>query len=446
VKVRTRLSLFCSIVFGIIFTAVAAVIYALYYDNTKSLIYSNLKEVADISALFHLEEDELNEAEFEKIRTQFLKIVPDADCQVYSADNRPVHGERSFSVPVSVLDRIRRSGKHSFSTGKYLCYGIRYEDNQGDFVIVAKERQTTLTDRTHALLSILALCFLTGMIAIVLLSRWVSHVACLPFGRTVRQVKNLSADNLQIPSPGTGDELQELTDTFNDLLARIAETAVIQQNFVRYVSHEFKTPLTALMGSLEVFSLKDRTPGEYRRLSEKLIGQVGQMEEMLNALLVISDLQKETPVAGKVRLDELLWEIIDKLKARYPQGDIRMRLNVQPGEENLLSVSADRTQLLMMLCNLVENAIKYSQGKPVEVMLFHENSHLCMSIADRGIGIMPEHLANISKPFYRADHTGRIEGAGIGLSIALRIMEKNNIGYRIKSTVNAGTNIVLEFF
>jgi signal transduction histidine kinase len=442
-KVRTRLSIFCSIVFGIIFIAIAFVVYGLYYNNTKSLIRNNLKRVADISAMFYLEEDELNETEFEKIRTQFREIVSDAEYQVYDANNQLAFGENDFNVSAAVLSKIQAGKQYSFFVANCLCYGIFYEDNQGDFVIVAKEKQAVLREQTRLLLWILAICFLVGTIAIILLSRWVSRVAYLPFSNVIRQVKNLSTQNLQIPSPHTKDELQDLTDTFNELLSKIAETVVIQQNFVKYVSHEFKTPLTSLVGNLEVFSMKDRSPEEYRRLSETLINQASQMEEILNVLLVISDLRKDALHTEPTRLDELLWEITDKVKSCHPHADIRVKLNIE--DENLLSVSAERTQVLMMLFNLVENAVKYSQGKPVEISIYSENNRLCMSIADKGIGIMPEDLDKINKPFYRADHTCQIEGSGIGLSIALRIMGKNKIEYEIQSEVNVGTIVTLKF-
>ncbi|GHV56402.1 two-component sensor histidine kinase [Bacteroidia bacterium] len=446
-KVQTRLTALCSLVFGVVFVLIAVVIFSLYYKNTKSLIDNNLKKIANISALFYLEEDELNEAEFQKIRTQFQEIVSDNDYQVYNSDNRLIYGEHHSLVPVVFLDKIRSREHYSFTTGEYLCYGIFYEDNQGDFVIIAKENRTVLTGQTHLLLWILMICFISGLIAIVLLSRWVSHIAYRPFSKIIRQVNTISMHDLdvQIESPDTKDELQDLIQTFNRLLAKISETLIIQKNFVNYVSHELKTPLASLMGNLEVFSLKDRSPEEYRRLSEKLVRQVNQMEEILDVLMIVSDLRKATLRAAQTRLDELVWEIIRKAGDVYPRTDVQVELDIQPEEETLLSVSMERSQLLMLLFNLVENAVKYSQGKPVKIHIFSCENHLHLSVADEGTGIMPEHLANITKPFYRADHTNRIEGLGIGLSIALRIMEKNRIKYEIQSEVNAGTTITLRW-
>jgi signal transduction histidine kinase len=99
----------------------------------------------------------------------------------------------------------------------------------------------------------------------------------------------------------------------------------------------------------------------------------------------------------------------------------------------------------MALSNLIDNAVKYSHGKLVEIRLYKEDEHLQLSITDKGIGIPPNQLEHISKPFYRADNVRRIQGSGIGLSIALLILEKNQIKYHIHSENGTGTCVLLVF-
>lgn len=446
-KVKTRLSLYCSLIFGLVFAVIAILILGLYYQHVKATIYAALNRTAHISALFYLEEDELSAKEFDNIRTQFEEIVSDSSYQVYDVQNAIVYGIPSLAIPVAVLEEIRRNDRLSFSAENYLCYGIFYEDNQGDFVVIAKESKATLDDQISVLLWILVPLFLVGVIAIVFLSRWVANIAYRPFSDAIKEVNSISTTDLsvQIKSPETKDELQDLIDTFNRLLAKIAETVVIQKNFVRYVSHEFKTPLASLLGNLDLFSLKDRTPAEYQLLSEKLIKQIFQMEELLNTLILVSDLRKEETNRTLTRMDELLWEIIDKMKSIHPASKIRINIAIAPEEEMLMFVKVDRTQLLIALFNLIENAAKYSQKGNVEIRLFKTENNLCLSITDSGIGIPAEQLAHIGKPFYRAGNTDEIQGSGIGLSLALRILDKNKIDYRIESIVNVETKITISF-
>lgn len=446
-KVKNRLSLYCSLIFGIIFAIISLLIYGLFYNNTKKSIYRNLEKTAHISALFYLEEDELNDREFAKIKAQFEEIVTDSYYQVYDMHNNIAYGVGVSDIPVSILDRIRLNRHMSFTTDEYLCYGIFYEDNQGDFVVIAKVPESGLAEQVNLLLWILIPSFVVGLLAIVLLSRWVSRIAYRPFSDVISQVKNISTKNLnvRIQSPETKDELQNLIETFNDLLAKISETVIIQKNFVRYVSHEFKTPLASMMGNVDLFTIKDRSPEEYRQLSGKLIEQIVQMEEILDTLIIISDLKKDEKEASSMRIDELIWEIISKMKSLYPNSKILVNMDIQPEDEQLMSMDKDRTQLLIALFNLVENAVKYSSKENVTIHLYKKCDRLCLSIADKGIGIPSDQLADISKPFYRADNTNEVQGSGIGLSIALRILDKNGIEYKIESEIDTGTKVSLLF-
>lgn len=444
-KVQTRLSLFCSVVFGVIFAVLSLLIYVLYYNNVEKSIYDGLQKTVQITALFYLEEDELSSKDFAKIRKQFEEVVSDSFYQIYNEDNIISYGAKPADISPNILDRIRKEKQLSFSTDEFLCNGIFYEDNQGDFVVVTKKKKEELNEQVNELLWVLLAAFIIGLLAIIGLSRWVSHVAYRPFRMVINQVNNISTKNLdvQIESPQTKDELQDLTDTFNVLLGKLSETFVIQKNFVNYVSHEFKTPLASILGNLEVFLIKDRTSEEYKQLSEKLIQQIYQLEEILNTLIVISDLGEDSDIGAQIRIDDIIWDIINKISDRYPESKLRVNIEILPEDEKLLSINKDKTQLLMAMFNLIENAVKYSAGKTVDIQLSKKEDDLCISITDKGIGIPADQLADISKPFYRADNTNKIQGSGIGLSIALRILEKNKIKYEIVSEENKGTTIVL---
>ncbi len=422
-------------------------IYALFYRHTERAVFHNLSHTAYITAWFYLEEDELNKEEFAVIMKQFREEVLNPFYQIYDIENKVNYGAKDPVVSDTILSEIRKKGEYAFTQDNFLCYGIYYEDNQGDFVIITKERRAVLTDQMLLLFWILSGAFLFGIIAIVGLSRWIAVIAYKPFTRVINQVNNISTNNLdvKIQSSGTQDELQKLIDTFNDLLQRISETFIIQRNFVSYISHEFKTPLASMLGNLEVFSLKDRSPQEYSELSLKLIQQIYQLEEILNTLMVVSDLVKSSEVNAQSRIDELIWEIINKISINYPKAKICVKMDISPEDESLLSIQNDRTQLLMALYNLIENAVKYSQGEKVDIHIFRTGYKMALSISDKGIGIPKEQLENISKPFYRADNTNKIQGSGIGLSIALRILEKNNIEYKIESGIGEGTEVTLLF-
>ena len=446
-KVQNRLSIFTSIIFGIIFVVASGLIYGLFRNNAERAIYKNLENMAYIVAFFYLEEDELSSEEFAVVRKQFNELV-NMNYQVYDLDDKISYGVETSEICKLILHEIREKQTLSFMCDNFFNHGIFYHDNQGDFVIVTKEKREVWSAQLNALLWILVLAFVFGILAIIFSSKWIAKMAYRPFSKVIEQVKTISTHNLdvQIKSPETEDELQALIDTFNKLLTKISETVVIQKNFVSYVSHEFKTPLAALFGNLEVFSIKDRNPEEYKILAEKLMQQIKHLEKILDTLMIVSDLRQATETTTAVRLDELIWEIIDRLKNNYPNSKVLVNLNIEPDDAHLLNIHKDETQLLMALFNLIENAVKYSRDSSVEITIFKGmDETLCVTIRDNGIGIPSDQIQHLSKPFYRADNTNKIQGSGIGLSIALRILEKNEIHYEIHSKEQEGTVVLLKF-
>ncbi|MCC8144200.1 MAG: HAMP domain-containing protein [Tannerellaceae bacterium] len=230
-KVKTRLSLYCSLMFSVIFAVISFSIFQLYSRNTERTVYNNLKKTAWIAAWFYFEEDELSEKEFEKIRIQFEDLVVGVSYQLYDIHDTIVFGDTSNSVPKRYLEKVRSELQTQFRTDNEFCFGLFYEDNQGDFVVIAREDKSLSEKQIQLLLWILIPSFLAGLVAIILLSRWVARLAYRPFSEVISQVNKISTNDLDvsIQSSGTQDELQELIDTFNHLLAKISETFTMQR-------------------------------------------------------------------------------------------------------------------------------------------------------------------------------------------------------------------------
>lgn len=446
-KVQTRLSLFSSIAFGIVFIAISCLVYILYEQSSRNSVYRALRNSAHVVGLFYFEKDELDTREFSKVRKRFDKIMHGVSYQVYDVQNQVVIGNKADVLRKDTLEQIRKNGTFDFLRNNQFCHGLYYEDNQGDFVIVTRVFEDTVGRQLFSLFIILATALVVGLVAVVLLSRWLAKTAYKPVSDIIRQVEGLSLEGAcaKINSPNTRDELQELTDTFNELLKRITESFIIQQNFVNYVSHEFRTPLTSMLGNLEVFSLKSRNSEEYSRLAEEIIEEIMHLQETLDALLVVSDLQKEADVENHVRIDELVWEIVRRMSASYKKVVINPKILIPSDDILSLTVKGVRTQVYIALFNIIENAVKYSSQKPVDIFIYKERGTLCLSVEDRGIGIPDEQLPYVSRPFFRAGNTGVVSGSGIGLSVALRILEKNNMLYVIESNLGVGTKIIIRF-
>ena len=301
-----------------------------------------------------------------------------------------------------------------------------------------------MTDR---LLIIMIMVLIIGLITIYIVSRVLSNLAYSPIKNIVDQVNEIQASSLDrhIITPNTKDDIQELVETYNNLFKRLSDTFIIQKNFINYVSHEFKTPLTAISGNLEVFAQKDRSSAEYKEMAEKVLENVYQIEETMNTLMMLSGLRNNTEMNEIFRVDELVWDINDQLPDIYELKSSPIQIVLEVANDKLLSIKGNRNEIKIALYNIIENAVKYSNGNPIKISLLEIQNQLKIVIEDRGTGISEEDLKFISQTFFRGKNVKDIKGSGVGLSLANIIFKQNNIDFTIASKKDEGTTVTLLF-
>jgi Signal transduction histidine kinase len=422
-------------------------IYLAFYNSSEKVVFKELQKTCLLSGIYYLEKDELPHYEHSAIKEQFEENIQNDIVRVYDLNNTIVYGEKEAdrNINPKELEFVRKNKKLSFKSNNHFYYGIFYNDNQGDFVVFVKTKSEVFKSQTNRLLVIMIIVLFAGLLLIFFLSRLLSNIAYRPITEVISQVNSMELNSLDQPisSSNTNDEVQDLITTFNNLLSRLSDTFAIQKNFINYVSHEFKTPLASISGNLEVFAQKERTPEEYQKVTSEALENVYHIEEILNNLMMLSGLKTITPENETFRIDETLWNINDKIFEAYDQQEVRIDLEVK--DEKLLSVKGSELQLQLALYNLIENAVKYSDGNPIKISLSETDGQLKITIQDYGKGILQEDLDYIQQTFYRGKNVGNVKGSGIGLSLATIIFKQNNIQFSIYSKENAGTLITLLF-
>ena len=443
-KLRKRLTILSSITFGVIFLIASTIIYGLFYKTNETSVIKNLKKTALVTGIYYLEKDEQSLQEHNNIRREFENLISRDDIAVFDEFDEVAYGKmvndsviRSFD-----LNQVRKKKEHIINTRDNFYYGLYYADNQGDFVVFVKENKDVFNTLMNRLLYILVIVLVLGLFIIYLLSRFLGNMAYEPIQKIIDQVRQKEIDRLNEPIrlQQSYSEIQELVETYNDLMAKASETFVIQKNFINYVSHEFRTPLAAISGSLEVFSQKDRTPEEYQEVASRSIQRVKELEEILNNMLLLSGAINSKDFVC-FRIDEIIWNIVEEVTVSL-KAHIHVDFKVK--NVGLLSVKGNEKQLQLALYNLIENGLKYSQNKPLYISLSEKENKLHLVIKDEGIGIDENDLPYIQQTFYRGKNVGDIKGSGIGLSLASAIFKIHQIDFNI-ITSNQGTEIHLQF-
>lgn len=447
-KIQNRLTIISSVTFGVVFIAAALVIYVAFYRSSEERIYDNLQRISLLSAIYYLEKDELPIKEHKQIRESYTENTKDVAVGIYDEKNKVAYGENLSlkSITPKILQQARKNKKVMFESNDHFYFGIFYKDNQGDFVVFVQANDAEFKTQNHELMIIMIVVLLVGLFVIYFLSLFLSKIAYKPIDNIINQVNEVEASSLDqtIENLNTNDEVQRLIESYNNLLQRLSGTFKTQKNFINYISHEFKTPLAAISGNLEVFAQKERTPKEYQETTTKVLKNVYEIEEILNTLMILSGLKTEMVQKNSFRVDELIWDISDKMSNVNELAAARLRINLDIHQENNLTVNGNESEISIAVYNIIENAIKYSQ-KPVTISLSMVQNQVQIKITDFGLGINENDLHHIQETFYRGSNVDKVQGSGIGLSLASILFAKNNISFEIASVENQGTEVTITF-
>lgn len=448
-NLRTRLTTYSTIAFGIVFLVASLLIFFAYFTKTQDSINRSLKNTTLLSAIYYLEQDELSQSEHSVIKEEFRAAIQSKNVAVYNDSGELAYGALTEDPILTreELNKVRALKTYHFKNKEHFYYGIYYPDNQGDFVVFTRESTVDFIGQMRTLILILSAVLIGGLLAIYFLSRYISNIAYKPIKDIVKQVNQVNYSNLEhgIEVPKSNDELEELISTYNNLLTRLSETFLIQKNFINYVSHEFKTPLTAISGNLEVFAQKERTPEEYQQVAHDALENVYKIENILSNLLLLSGLKNTEKDHGLIRIDELIWNIYEALQEKLIEFKTTIQIDIQVEDFSKLEFRANETLIHLALYNIIENAVKYSNNNPIAITLTVADNRLQVIVADNGKGIAEEELAFIKQTFYRGKNVGTIKGSGIGLSLATIIFEQHHIDFDISSNLQLGTVITLSF-
>ncbi len=232
----------------------------------------------------------------------------------------------------------------------------------------------------------------------------------------------------------------------NDV-THIRKLEKIRRDFVANVSHEIKTPITAIKGFVE--TLRDgalENPEDAQRFLTIISKHVDRLEAIIEDLLRLSRIEREAEreevvlVEGKVK--DLLQTAIQVCEVKAVAKKVRIELSC----EKDIVAKIDAVLLEQALANLLDNAIKYSnEGSVIQVEATQKESEIIISVSDHGCGIEKEHLPRLFERFYRADkaRSRQLGGTGLGLAIVKHIAQAHGGHVSVESTHGKGSTFAI---
>jgi signal transduction histidine kinase len=265
-----------------------------------------------------------------------------------------------------------------------------------------------------------------------------------PISKIIRNVKKINSTSLsnRLDEGNKKDEIAQLAITFNGLLANLEAVFKSQNEFVSNASHELRTPLTVMIGETDYLLSKPRTSDEYLAQLKNLTTDLKGLNTLINSMLELAQINRNSTIQySSVRIDEIIYNSIHQIKPKYQGKKIILKIIYPDNEEDLL-IDGDSGLLNIAFKNLIDNACKFS-NKDVIIEFLLTETEIKVTIADKGIGIPPDEINNIFKPFSRASNAKFKGGFGIGLSLVSKIIELHNGSINVSSRENEGTRFEL---
>ncbi len=269
-----------------------------------------------------------------------------------------------------------------------------------------------------------------------------------PIVRINAGAKLLAEGNYDIRFASGGyREIAELSDTLNYASEELSKTGALQRELISNISHDLRTPLTMITGYAEVMrDLPDENTPENVQI---IIDEAKRLSSLVNDVLDISKLQSGTQelTLTEFNLTETVHEVIGRFSKLTEQDGWVIAFHFDKD----VMVTADRTRILQVIYNFINNAITHAGGDKTvivtqRVITEGDTSHVRIEVTDHGEGIAPEAIPNIWDRYYKVDklHRRAQMGSGLGLSIVKSILDLHHARYGVDSRMGEGSTFWFE--
>ena len=289
------------------------------------------------------------------------------------------------------------------------------------------------------------LVFLFSLVIGVSLSLLSNKLFLMPLRRLHVKMRQVSKGDFTavIDYKSRIKEIDNIYKNFNLMVKELGKLETIQSDFVSNVSHEFKTPISAIEGYSMLLQGAGGISEEQELYIQKILFNTQRLSTLVGNILLLAKLDNQNIQArrNKFRMDEQIRQAILLNEIAWSKKNIYLDVELDYAE-----FFGTEDLLLHVWSNLISNAVKFSpDGETVMICLTKTDKSLIFSIADRGIGLNDDVLEHMFDKFYQGDSAHKSEGNGLGLALVQRIVKMNNGKISAENLSGGGCEFMVTF-
>ena len=434
-KINIRLITIATAAVLITMLVTTFVVYDIYHQQVQNDLRS-IAQIIECSIVEGQEESEISRIKEENLRLTWIKdtgeVLFDNDVDIKGMTNHLERPEIAAALKYGKGEVTRRSETMQRNT---YYYAIRLED--GSVLRVSRE-----ADSIYSFLGSVFPLMATILAGLVI---WCIIVAHFMTKSIIRPIEKLAEDLDGTNMDYTYKEMIPIIEKIRGQHTDILKASTMRRAFTANISHELKTPLTAISGYAELMENGIIEESQMRVFAEKINKNSNRLLNLIDDVLRLSQLD-ETETSPVMEYFDLLAAAefcVEGISDFAQQNNVSITCSGEP-----VTIHANRDMIEELINNLCVNAVRYNKKNgEVRVNVQTESDRPVLTVEDTGIGIPREHQARIFERFYRVDksRSKKSGGTGLGLAIVKHIVELHNATITLDSTVGEGTRIRILF-
>lgn len=425
---------------AIVVTALSAML--VYYNILKEQVFGDLKAYAHVIELLNIDDlaVEIEKDPYNPIDDDLRITLIGTDGEVLyesllNKDEMDNHNER----PEIIEAREKGEGeavRYSATSGTHTFYYAERLQN-GNVLRIGRDSVSVNRIMVNTLVIVLVIA-----LGILFVCMGISHYLTK---KLVEPIEKLATNIMLVDENNVYEEIRPFVNTIKEQHVNIINNAQLRQEFTANVSHELKTPLTAISGYAELIGNGMTGKEDTIRFSNEIHSNANRLLSLINDIIKLSELDEadHQMEMEKIDLYKLAENCVQMMQVTAEKQGIRLTLQ---GESAM--VMANKGLMDEVFYNLCSNAIRYNKpGGSVTVTVGTKDERPFLSVADTGIGIPKECQERVFERFYRVDksRSKSTGGTGLGLAIVKHIVAQHNAAIHLDSELDEGTTIEIVF-
>ncbi len=425
---------------AIVVTALSAML--VYYNILKEQVFGDLKAYAHVIELLNIDDlaAGIEKDPYNPIDDDLRITLIGADGEVLyesllNKDEMDNHNER----PEIIEAREKGEGeavRYSATSGTHTFYYAERLQN-GNVLRIGRDSVSVNRIMVNTLVIVLVIA-----LGILFVCMGISHYLTK---KLVEPIEKLATNIMLVDENNVYEEIRPFVNTIKEQHINIINNAQLRQEFTANVSHELKTPLTAISGYAELIGNGMTGKEDTIRFSNEIHSNANRLLSLINDIIKLSELDEADHQMEMERIDlyKLAENCVQMMQVTAEKQGIRLILQ---GESTM--VMANKGLMDEVFYNLCSNGIRYNKpGGSVTVTVGTKDEHPFLSVADTGIGIPKECQERVFERFYRVDksRSKSTGGTGLGLAIVKHIVAQHNAALHLDSELGEGTTIEIVF-